>query len=157
MTIVRTTIGAATRIGVRLAAVAALAVSGTIHAQLYIDGYRYIHAIGVMFLIQAAAAFALAALLLVSAPAGMPVALRVPAAGVALGALIGFGASRTTGVFGFTERGFQPWPQALLSILAELTVLALLTPPLLRTLTGRLRPRARTAALEGSPGDATAK
>lgn len=157
MTIARTTIGAATRIGGRLAVVAALAAGGTIHAQLYIDGYRYLHVVGVMFLIQAAASLALAALLLVSPRAGMPVALRVPAAGVALGALIGFGASRTTGVFGFTERGLQPSPQALLSVLAELTVLALLTPPLLRTATGRLRARARTAASEGSPGDATAK
>ncbi|MFF4508497.1 hypothetical protein [Streptomyces sp. NPDC001401] len=146
MTIARTTTGTATRIGVRLAVVAALAAGGTVHAQLYIDGYRYIHAIGVMFLIQAAASLALAALLLVSPPAGMPVTLRVPAAGVALGALIGFGASRTTGVFGFTERGLQPSPQALLSVLAELTVLALLAPPLLRTLTAGWSARARKAA-----------
>lgn len=137
MTPARTTTATATQIGtlgIRLAVVAALAVSATIHAQLYIDGYRYIHAIGVMFLIQAAASYALAALLLVSPPAGMPWVLRVSAAGVALGALIGFGASRTTGVFGFTERGFQPSPQALVSVLAELAVLALLTPALVRTL-----------------------
>jgi hypothetical protein len=146
VTIAHTTTDTATRIGVRLAVIAALAVSGTIHAQLYIDGYRYVHAIGVMFLIQAAASYALAALLLVSPPAGMPVVLGVLAAGVALGALIGFGASRTTGVFGFTERGFQPSPQALLSVLAELTVLALLTPPLVRTLAAGWSARARTVA-----------
>ncbi|MFJ2737956.1 hypothetical protein ACIO2U_37565, partial [Streptomyces sp. NPDC087317] len=63
-----------------------------------------------------------AALLLI----GMPPLLKLAAAGVALGALGGFAASGTVGVFGFTEHGLQPAPQALLSILAETGTLLLL-------------------------------
>lgn len=112
----------------RLAVAGTTAVSGYIHAQLYISGYRFIHVIGVMFLLQASVSFAIAALLLV----GGPLALRVVAAGTAAGALAGFVASRTVGVFGFTERGFQPAPQALYSVLAEIATLLLLAPALLQ-------------------------
>jgi hypothetical protein len=104
-----------------------LAMSGYIHAQLYLDGYRFIHAIGVMFLIQAAASFGLATLLLAAAVLPAPAVIQLAAAGAALGALGGFAASRTVGVFGFTERGFQPAPQALLSVLAEVATLLLLS------------------------------
>lgn len=108
------------------AAAITLTVSGYIHAQLYLDGYRFIHAIGVMFLIQAAASFALATLLLAAAVLDPPVLVQLAAAGAALGALAGFAASRTVGVFGFTERGFQPAPQALISVLAEVATILLL-------------------------------
>ncbi|GGU52966.1 hypothetical protein GCM10010211_16950 [Streptomyces albospinus] len=107
----------------RSATAATLAAGGYIHAQLYIDGYRFIHLIGPLFLLQASASFALAALLLVGTP---PLLLRTAAAGVALGALGGFTASRTVGVFGFTEHGLQPEPQAVLSLLAETGTLLLL-------------------------------
>ena len=103
-----------------------LAISGYIHAQLYLDGYRFIHAIGVMFLIQAAASFAVAILLLAASLLPAPALIHLLAAGAALGALGGFAASRTVGVFGFTERGFQPAPQALLSVLAEVVTVLLL-------------------------------
>ncbi|MBO0868656.1 MAG: hypothetical protein J2P15_08845, partial [Micromonosporaceae bacterium] len=108
-----------------LAAAVTLAASGYIHAQLYTGGYRYIHVVGALFLVQAAASLALAVLLLVGAvyrPSGI---VPLGAALTALGALVGFLASRTVGVFGFTERGLQPAPQALLSILAEVATLAL--------------------------------
>ncbi|MER5689824.1 hypothetical protein [Streptomyces sp. NPDC002205] len=107
----------------RSATAATLAASGYIHAQLYIDGYRFIHIIGPLFLLQASASFALAALLLIGTS---PLLLRTAAAGVALGALGGFTASRTVGVFGFTEHGLQPEPQAALSLLAETGTLLLL-------------------------------
>ncbi|MFD8396705.1 hypothetical protein ACFV2N_48130, partial [Streptomyces sp. NPDC059680] len=81
------------------------------------------HIIGPLFLLQASASFALAALLLIGTP---PPLLRAAEAGVALGALGGFTASRTVGVFGFTERGLQPAPQAVLSLLAETGTLLLL-------------------------------
>ncbi|MFI5972200.1 hypothetical protein [Streptomyces sp. NPDC051452] len=107
----------------RSATAATLAAGGYIHAQLYVGGYRFIHVVGPLFLLQASASFALAALLLV----GMsPLLLRTAAAGVALGALGGFTASRTVGVFGFTEHGLQPEPQAVLSLLAEVGTLLLL-------------------------------
>ncbi|MDF3302494.1 hypothetical protein [Streptomyces tropicalis] len=107
----------------RSATAATLAAGGYIHAQLYIDAYRFIPFIGPLFLLQAGASFALAALLLIGTP---PLLLRMAAAGVALGALAGFTASRTVGVFGFTEHGLQPAPQAVLSLLAETGTLLLL-------------------------------
>jgi hypothetical protein len=107
----------------RSASAATLAASGYIHAQLYVDGYRFIHIIGPLFLLQASASFALAALLLRGTP---PLLLRAATAGIALGALAGFTASRTVGVFGFTEHGLQPAPQALLSLLTETGTLLLL-------------------------------
>ncbi|MFB7337819.1 hypothetical protein ACFC00_40470 [Streptomyces adustus] len=107
----------------RSATAATLGASGFIHAQLYIDGYRFVHIIGPLFLLQASAAFALAVLLLMGTP---PLLLRAAAAGVALGALGGFTASRTVGIFGFTEHGLQPAPQAVLSLVAETGTLLLL-------------------------------
>lgn len=111
-----------------------LAISGYIHAQLYLDGYRFIHAVGVMFLIQAAASFALATLLLAASLLPAPALVHVSAAGAALGALGGFAASRTVGVFGFTEHGFQPAPQALISVLAEVATVLLLALAVVRLL-----------------------
>lgn len=129
----------------RVPIAATLAVSGYIHAQLYITGYRYIHVIGVMFLIQASVSFALAVLL----PFG-PLMLRIAAAGAAAGALGGFAASRTIGVFGFTERGLQPSPQSLISILAEAATLLLLVPTLVHVLRG-VRPAPRQDASVPGP------
>lgn len=115
--------------GLRIAAAATLAISGYIHAQLYVTGYRFLHIVGVLFLLQASTSFAVAALLLV----GGPVYLRLAAAGAAAGALGGFLASRTIGVFGFTEKGWQPSPQSLLSVLVEVATLLLVAPALIET------------------------
>lgn len=123
------------RLLLRLAVVAAVTESGYLHAKLYVNGYRFIPHIGVMFLVQAAVSFAVAALLLV---ADEPV-LQLMAAGTALGALGGFVLSRTVGVWGFTERGFQPHPDALVSVLVEAAALALLLAGALWT--WRARPR----------------
>ncbi|WP_369394624.1 hypothetical protein AB5J72_49265 [Streptomyces sp. CG1] len=109
------------------AAGATLAASGAVHAQLYLDGYRSLHAVGVLFLLQAAASFSLGALLVAGALLRPPVVIHLAAAGTALGALTGFAASRTIGVFGFIGHGLQPAPQAVISIVTEcVTVLALL-------------------------------
>ena len=108
---------------IRFAVAATVAASGYVHAKLYVDGYRSIAHIGPMFLLQAAVSFALAALLLFPAP----LLVQVAAAGTALGALGGFVLSRTVGILGFTERGFQPHPDALVSVLAEVATLGLLT------------------------------
>ncbi|MBS2546747.1 hypothetical protein KGQ19_07690 [Catenulispora sp. NL8] len=117
-----------TEIGLRIAAAITLTVSGYIHAQLYITGYRFIHVVGVLFLLQASVSFTLAALL----PLSSPLLLRLGAAGAAAGALGGFAASRTIGVFGFTEHGRQPSPQSLISVLVEVATLLLLAPTFLR-------------------------
>lgn len=103
----------------RIGLSAALVVSGYVHADLYSNGYRYIHMIGPSFLIQASASFAIAALLLI----GGPWTLRVVAALLAAGALVAFELSRTIGIFGFTERGWQPSPQAAWSVAAEIATL----------------------------------
>ncbi|MFJ2189182.1 DUF6529 family protein [Kitasatospora sp. NPDC087861] len=133
-------------LALRLVLAAVLAVSGYIHAQLYIDGYRFVHVIGLLFLLQASAAFAVAALLLL----GAPLLLRIAAAAIAIGALAGFTASRTIGLFGFSEQGLQPAPQALLSIIAE--VLALLVVATWQAFELGLVP-SRSRAAESGAGD----
>ncbi|MGW2248802.1 DUF6529 family protein [Kitasatospora sp. NPDC001660] len=106
-------------LALRLVLAATLAASGYIHAQLYIDGYRFVHIIGPLFLLQASTAFAVAALLLL----GAPLFLRIAGAVIAVCTLVGFVASRTTGLFGFSEDGLQPAPQAVLSLIAEVLTL----------------------------------
>jgi hypothetical protein len=109
--------------GIRGLTAVATAVTGYVHASLYIDhGYRVIHIVGPAFLLLSSGAFAIAVLLLIG---GSPV-LRLGALAVAAGALGGFVMSRTVGVFGFTESGLQPAPQALISLISELGALALL-------------------------------
>ncbi|HEY0804777.1 MAG TPA: hypothetical protein VGD84_06925 [Pseudonocardiaceae bacterium] len=107
---------------VRLATAACLAATGYLHTDLYLHGYRAIPFVGLSFLLLASGSFAVAMLLLMS---GSPV-LRLLAAGLAAGALLGFLASRTVGLFGFSERGLDPAPQSLLSLLFEFGVLAAL-------------------------------
>jgi hypothetical protein len=106
---------------VRVAIAATLAVSGLIHAYLYVHGYGHIPAIGTAFLAQASAFVALAILIL----AGGPSWLRVAAGLGSAGALVAFAMSRTTGLFGFAEIGWEPAPYAVVSVVAEaLTVAA---------------------------------
>ncbi len=105
----------------RVVAALCLAGTGWVHADLYLSGYRQIAYVGPAFLLLASGSFAVAALLLVS---GSPV-LRLGAAGLSLGALFGFVLSRTVGIFGFVERGLQPAPQAVLSLLFEIVAVIL--------------------------------
>jgi hypothetical protein len=100
---------------------ASLAVSGIVHAYLYVDSYRHIPMIGPSFLMQASLSCALAVLILVGGPGW----LRVAAAALAVGALIAFGLSRTVGVLGFIEIGWDPAPYALVSVIAEIVTLVL--------------------------------
>jgi hypothetical protein len=109
-------------LSIRLAAAGCLAASGFIHAELYLHGYRVIPGVGPAFLLQASGAVAVALLLLLT----MSVVPRLIAAGLAFGALAGFAASRTVGIFGFVERGLEPAPQALISLFVEVATLALL-------------------------------
>lgn len=111
----------------RVGAAGCLAASGVIHAQLYLHGYRTLPRIGPAFLLQASGSVAVALLLLITSAA----VLRLTAAALAAGALAGFAASRTIGVFGFIEYGLQPAPQALISVLVEIAALGLLATPLL--------------------------
>jgi hypothetical protein len=108
---------AITRIGIA----AGMAVSGISHAYLYMHGYQHIPTIGAAFMLQASVSFAVAVLILI----GGPEWLQWAAAMVAGGALIAFVLSRTVGLFGFSERGWQPSPHAAVSVVAELLTVGL--------------------------------
>ena len=109
-----------TDIMLRIGFAASLAVSAASHAYLYVHGYQHIPTIGTAFLIQASVSFALALLIL----AGRA---RMAALGCGRGgggSLVAFALSRTVGLFGFSERGWEPSPYAAISVCAEvLTVL----------------------------------
>jgi hypothetical protein len=117
----------------RTAISASLAASGVVHAYLYIHGYRDIPAIGSAFLLQGSMFCALALLILVGGPAWMQ---HVAAIGAA-GSLVAFALSRTVGLFGFTETGWQPSPYAAITVVAEVLTLLLVGTTALRQ-----RPRA---------------
>src|SRR5580700_9557554 len=106
---------------IRLAMAAALTVTGISHAYLYVHGYQHIPTIGTAFVVQASVSFALAVLILL----GGPWWLQWAAAAVAGGALVAFALSRTVGLFGFSETGWQPSPHAAISVLAELLAVGL--------------------------------
>ena len=108
---------AVTRIGIAVA----MAVSGVSHAYLYIHGYQHIPTIGAAFVLQASVSFAVAVLILIGGPGW----LRWAAAMIAGGALVAFVLSRTVGLFGFSEQGWQPSPHAAVSVVAELLTVGL--------------------------------
>lgn len=123
------------RIGLAVSLAGSLAVSAMSHTYLYVHGYQHIPRIGTAFLVQASVSFALALLILV----GGPWWLRWMAAAVAGGSLIAFALSRTIGVFGFVERGWDPSPHAALSVGAELLTVLLCAVASLRNVGNPIR------------------
>ena len=117
----------------RTAISASLAASGVVHAYLYIHGYRDIPAVGSAFLLQGSVFCALAVLILAGGPAWMQLVAAIGAAG----SLVAFALSRTAGLFGFTETGWQPSPYAAITVVAEVLTLLLVGTTALRQ-----RPRA---------------
>jgi hypothetical protein len=117
----------------RIAIGASLAASGVVHAYLYIHGYRDIPTVGSAFLLQGSVFCALAVLIL----AGGPGWLQLVAAIGAMGSLVALALSRTVGLFGFTETGWQPSPYAAITVVAEMLTLLLVGTTALRQ-----RPRA---------------
>ncbi|MDT5130128.1 MAG: hypothetical protein QOG79_4947 [Mycobacterium sp.] len=111
----------AATVGLRAGISLTLAVSGLIHAELYVHGYRYVPTIGPAFLVQASVFVALAILIAVGGPRW----LQWVAGLGALGSLVAFALSRTVGIFGFVEHGWNPAPQALVSVLAEVLTVVL--------------------------------
>ena len=87
------------RLGLRVAGAGLLAVTGAIHLDLYLTGYRSIPVIGWLFLLQVIAAFGLAAAVLVT---GSRLAAAA-GAGFALSTLGGYLLSVWIGLFGFKE------------------------------------------------------
>jgi hypothetical protein len=119
---------------------AGLLVSAASHGYLYVHGYQFIPAVGPGFLILTSVSVSSAILIALGGPAW----LRVVALLISLGALGAFAMSRTVGVMGFLERGWQPAPHALISVLAEAITVVLCGWSLLRR--GSAAPRSRTAA-----------
>ena len=120
-------------LALRIAIGASLAASGVIHGYLYIHGYRDIPTVGPAFLLQGSVFCALAVLVL----AGGPAWLQLVAAIGAAGSLVAFALSRTVGLFGFIETGWQPAPYAVITVIAEVLTLLLVGTTALRQ-----RPRA---------------
>ena len=106
---------------IRVLMAAAMAISGVSHAYLYVHGYQHIPTIGAAFVVQASVSFALAVLILLGGPGW----LQWAAAAVAGGALAAFALSRTVGLFGFSETGWQPSPHAAISVITELLAIGL--------------------------------
>lgn len=121
-------------LALRWALAATLAVAGGVHAYLYSTGYRGIPAVGPGFLVQASVFCAVAVLIL----AGGPAWLESVAALGAIGSLMAFALSRTVGLFGFIETGWQPSPYAAVAVIAEVLIVVLVA-----ALTLRRRPRAQ--------------
>jgi hypothetical protein len=120
-------------LSLRIAIAASLAASGVIHAYLYIHGYRDIPTVGLAFLVQGSVFCALAVLVL----AGGPAWLQLVAVIGATASLAAFALSRTVGLFGFSETGWQPAPYAVITVIAEVLTLLLVGTTALRQ-----RPRA---------------
>ena len=106
----------------RLAAATFVLAGGYIHFDLWRDGYRAIEYIGPLFVANAAVSALLVVALLLRAD------MRVAVAGVvfSLGSLVALVLSRTTGLLGFTERGWSDMAvQATTAELGAIVAIAL--------------------------------
>ena len=109
----------------RCVAAAAIVVGGLVHLQLYFDGYRDVPDanLGRSFLLNGFGSMAIAVALL----ARRDVLVRLAAIALVVGTLIAFTLTRTDhAVFGFTEQGFEPSPQAALTLIVEIVALVAL-------------------------------
>jgi hypothetical protein len=87
----------------RFAAAALLVAGGAIHLSLYLDGYRSIPRIGVVFVANVVVA-AVLAVALVARPLRIS---AVAALGFSAATMVAFLLSRTTGLLGFMEAGWD--------------------------------------------------
>lgn len=106
----------------RYSAAALVLAGGAFHLSLYQDGYSGVPRIGVLFLVNAAVSVVLALALIVR-PLG---ASAVAAIVFAAGSMAAFVLSRTTGLLGFSEVGFDTRSAATFAVEAlSLAVIAL--------------------------------
>ena len=106
------------RVG-RIIAIVGVFVGGAVHLRLYDDGYRDIpnYMLGRSFLANVVASGVVVALL---ATWRSRLAL-LAGLGIAVGTLGAFVKSRIgTGIFGFTESGLKPSPEAIIALIAEI-------------------------------------
>jgi len=114
-------------VGLRFVGALAILVGGLVHLQLYFrGGYRsFPNAnLGRSFLLNGVASVLVSAALLVR----RDVIVRIAGIAVSVGTLIAFYLTRRTetGIFGFTEEGLVPSPQAALALIVELVAVAVL-------------------------------
>ena len=118
----------------RITTAAVTVILGAIHLQLYIESYKDIPIdnIGRSFLLNAVASLTAAAVVMLWSHQLAPVAPLL----LANSTLIAFGLSRTDrGIFGFTERGWSPTPQAAAAVAAEIAAAVFATLALATTRT----------------------
>ena len=123
-------------VGLRLVAAIAILIGGLVHLQLYFrGGYRsFPNAnLGRSFLLNGVASVLIAAALLIRRDA----IVRLAGIAVSTGTLIAFALTRHTdkGIFGFTETGLEPSPQAALSLIVEILALVILVASFVPALT----------------------
>lgn len=104
-----------------LGIVVTLLVSAGAHGYLYLHGYRHLPMIGTGFLLLTSVFVSLAVLIAVGGPRW----LQAAAVAGSLAAVVGFVLSRTVGLLGFVERGWQPAPYAAISVGAEVLTVVL--------------------------------
>ena len=119
-----------------IVAAALIGVGGYLHYSLYIEGYRAIPTIGTAFLLQVISSAIVAVALIVHlrfrlhvgrVAISAPTMARIAGIGLSVGTLVAFVLSRLPGgLFNFQERGLQPAPQSLLTIIAEAGAVVLL-------------------------------
>lgn len=109
--------------------------AGAMHLWLYFDYFHRVHVIGVLFVLNAAAATVVGLALLLSSH---PLAA---AAGIAYSAatLGGFLLSVYRGLFGYVERLTGPWQEAAAAV--ELVAIVVLVPLLVVTMRSRMKGR----------------
>ena len=133
----------------RLGCVALLAWIGYIHLHLWLEGYRHIATNGPLFLLDAVAGFALAAVLL-AWPRPLAGLLAAGYTAATLGALL---ISLSVGLFGFRESISASY--VVLSLAVEaITALALVSWTVLATATPR---RPNRASAPGAPRTESAR
>lgn len=91
----------------------AVAIGGYEHAHLYHRGYREIHVIGTLFVLNTLGSLATVLLLL----ARRPYPFVLSSLAVSVGSIVAIVVTRTSGMFGFHESGYDT--RAILTVVAE--------------------------------------
>jgi hypothetical protein len=110
---------------IRVLAAGLVVLGGAVHLQLYFRGYRDVPNanLGRSFVANAVASGLIGLALLVR----RDILVRLAAVGLCASTLVAFALSRTDrGIFGFTEQGLQPSPQAAVTLIAEIGAIALI-------------------------------
>ena len=112
-----------------LGAAVLVAAGGYLHFCLYRNGYRTIPTIGTAFLLQVIASSLVALALVLPIHFAIRIGrhrlrastgIRLAGIGLSAGTLVAFLLSRLPGgIFNFEERGLQPAPQSLITLVAE--------------------------------------